>query len=107
MTGADTMWIVKLALRRPYTFVVAALLLLITAPLVLLRTPTDIFPNINIPVVSVVWGYSGLSAQDMAQRITSRYERALSSDVDNIEPIDSLSLHSVSAVTIFSHPRAA
>ena len=100
------MWIVKLALRRPYTFVVAALLLLITAPLVLLRTPTDIFPNIDIPVVSVVWSYSGLSAQDMAQRITSGYERALSSDVDNIEHIESQSLNGVAVVKEFRQPSA-
>jgi len=100
------MWIVRLALRRPYTFIVVALLLLITGPLVLLRTPTDIFPNINIPVVSVVWSYNGLSAQDMAQRITSGYERALTSDVDDIEHIESQSLNSVSVVKIFFHPGA-
>src|SRR6201987_1219270 len=100
------MWIVRLALRRPYTFIVLALLLLITGPMVLLRTPTDIFPNINIPVVSVVWSYNGLSAQDMAQRITSLYERALTSDVDNIEHIESQSLNSVSVVKIFFHPGA-
>jgi multidrug efflux pump subunit AcrB len=100
------MWIVKLALRRPYTFVVVALLLLIVGPLVLLRTPTDIFPDINIPVVSVVWSYSGLSAQDMAQRITSGYERALTSDVDDIEHIESQSLNSVSVIKIFFHPGA-
>ena len=62
-----------------------ALAIILLTPVVLLRTPTDIFPNINIPVVSVVWSYSGLSAQDMAQRITSGYERALTSDVDDIE----------------------
>ena len=100
------MWIVRLALRRPYTFIVVALLLLIAGPLMLLRTPTDIFPNINIPVVSVVWSYSGLSAQDMAQRITSGYERALTSDVDDIEHIESQSLNSVSVIKIFFHPGA-
>jgi multidrug efflux pump subunit AcrB len=100
------MWIVKLSLRRPYTFIVVAILLLIVGPLMLLRTPTDIFPNIDIPVVSVVWSYNGLSAQDMAQRITSIYERALTSDVDNIEHIESQSLNSVSVVKIFFHPGA-
>ena len=100
------MWIVRLALRRPYTFIVVALLLLIAGPLMILRTPTDIFPNINIPVVSVVWSYSGLSAQDMAQRITSGYERALTSDVDDIEHIESQSLNSVSVIKIFFHPGA-
>lgn len=65
------MWIVRLALSRPYTFVVLALCLLLAGPLVLLRTPTDIFPAIDIPVVSVVWTYNGLSAEDMAQRIVT------------------------------------
>ena len=100
------MWIIKLALRRPYTFIVVAILLLIVGPLTLLRTPTDIFPNIDIPVVSVVWSYNGLSARDMAQRITSIYERALTSDVDNIEHIESQSLNSVAVVKIFFHPGA-
>ena len=63
------MWIVRLALRRPYTFVVAALVLLLLTPLVLLRTPTDIFPDINIPVVSAVWVYNGLSAREVEERI--------------------------------------
>ena len=69
------MWIVQLALRRPYTFVVAALVLLLLTPFVLLRTPTDIFPEINIPVVSVVWTYNGLNAQEMEQRIIYNHER--------------------------------
>jgi len=81
------MWIVKLALRRPYTFIVLAVLLFILGPLAILRTPTDIFPNIDIPVVSIVWSYNGFSAEDMAKRITSNYERALTSDVDDIEHI--------------------
>ncbi|REG48855.1 AcrB/AcrD/AcrF family protein [Paraburkholderia sp. BL6669N2] len=98
------MWIVRLALRRPYTFVVLAVLILIVGPLAILRTPTDIFPNINIPGVSIVWTYNGFSAQNMANRITSNYERALSSDVDDIERIESQSLNGVSVVKIFSHP---
>ncbi|MFL9946563.1 efflux RND transporter permease subunit [Paraburkholderia agricolaris] len=100
------MWIVKLALRRPYTFVVLAVLIFIVGPLAILRTPTDIFPNINIPVVSIVWTYNGFSAQDMANRITSNYERALTSDVDDIEHIESQSLNGVSVVKIFFHPGA-
>ncbi|MFM0740432.1 efflux RND transporter permease subunit [Paraburkholderia xenovorans] len=100
------MWIVKLALRRPYTFVVLAVLILIVGPLAILRTPTDIFPNIDIPVVSIVWSYNGFSAQDMASRITSNYERALTSDVDDIEHIESQSLNGVSVVKIFFHPGA-
>ncbi|MFL9995358.1 efflux RND transporter permease subunit [Paraburkholderia sediminicola] len=100
------MWIVKLALRRPYTFVVLAVLIFIIGPLAILRTPTDIFPNINIPVVSIVWTYNGFSAQDMANRITSNYERALTSDVDDIEHIESQSLNGISVVKIFFHPGA-
>ena len=83
------MWIVRLALSRPYTFIVLAILLFIMGPLAIMRTPTDIFPNINIPVVSIVWSFNGFSAEDMAQRITSNYERALTSDVENIEHIES------------------
>ena len=64
------MWIIRLALNRPYTFVVAALLLLLITPFVLIKTPTDIFPAINIPVVSVIWSYTGLPADQIAQRIS-------------------------------------
>ncbi|SAL21571.1 acriflavin resistance protein [Caballeronia choica] len=100
------MWIVKLALQRPYTFIVLAVLLFILGPLAIMRTPTDIFPNIDIPVVSIVWSYNGFSAEDMAHRITSNYERALTSDVDDIEHIESQSLNGVSVVKIFFHPGA-
>ncbi|WNC91843.1 efflux RND transporter permease subunit [Paraburkholderia sp. FT54] len=100
------MWIVRLALRRPYTFVVLAVLIFIVGPLTILRTPTDIFPNIDIPVVSIVWSYNGFSAEDMANRITSNYERALTSDVDDIEHIESQSLNGVSVVKIFFHQGA-
>ncbi|WP_028213635.1 efflux RND transporter permease subunit [Paraburkholderia mimosarum] len=100
------MWIVKLAIRRPYTFIVLALLLFILGPLAIMRTPTDIFPDINIPVVSIVWTYNGFSAEDMAHRITSNYERALTSDVDDIEHIESQSLNGVSVVKVFFHPGA-
>jgi multidrug efflux pump subunit AcrB len=71
------MWVVRIALDRPYTFVVLSLLVLILSPLVILRTPTDIFPNINIPVIAVVWNYNGLNAEEMEGRLTSSYERAL------------------------------
>ncbi|WP_186144077.1 efflux RND transporter permease subunit [Burkholderia gladioli] len=100
------MWIVRLALRRPHTFVVLALLIAIAGPLAILRTPTDIFPNIDIPVVSVVWQYNGFSAEDMAHRITSIYERALTTDVDDIEHIESQSLNGVSVIKVFFHPGA-
>ena len=80
------MWIVRLALRRPYTFVVVALLLLILSPIVILRTPTDIFPNIDIPVVSVLWNYQGFNPQQMSDRIVSLTERALTTTVSGTAP---------------------
>jgi multidrug efflux pump subunit AcrB len=98
------MWIVRLALRRPYTFVVAALLLLLMTPFVLTRTPTDIFPAINIPVVSVIWSFTGLPADQMAQRIIYSEERALTTTVDNIEHIESTSYDSIGVIKVFFHP---
>jgi multidrug efflux pump subunit AcrB len=71
------MWIVRVALNRPYTFIVVALLILMLAPVVILRTPTDIFPNINIPVIAVAWQYTGLNPQEMEGRITTVFERVL------------------------------
>jgi CzcA family heavy metal efflux pump len=100
------MWIVKLALRRPYTFVVVALLLLILGPIVIVRTPTDIFPNINIPVVSILWNYSGLNAQEMADRIVSLTERSLTTTVDDIEHSESQSLNGIAVVKVFFQPHA-
>jgi CzcA family heavy metal efflux pump len=98
------MWIVRIALSRPYTFIVLALLLLILGPLTIARTPKDIFPSINIPVVSVVWSYTGLPPEEMAGRITSSFERVLPTTVNNIEHIESQSLLGVSVVKIFFHP---
>jgi multidrug efflux pump subunit AcrB len=100
------MWIVRLALRRPYTFVVLALLLLILAPVVIQRTPTDIFPSINIPVVSVIWNYAGLSPREMANRIVTNYERGLTTTVNDIEHIESQTLSGISIVKIFFQPNA-
>ena len=100
------MWIVRLALRRPYTFVVAALLLLILGPIVIYRTPTDVFPNINIPVVSIIWNYSGLNAQEMSDRIVSITERSLTTTVDDIEHIESQSLNGIAVVKLFFQPSA-
>src|SRR6202012_3365605 len=98
------MWIVRLALRRPYTFAVFALLLLILGPLSILNTPTDIFPNIDIPVVSIVWQYQGLSAVDMANRIVTQTERTLTTTVDNIDHIESQSLVGVAVVKVYFQP---
>jgi multidrug efflux pump subunit AcrB len=98
------MWIVRLALRRPYTFAVFALLLLILGPLSILNTPTDIFPNIDIPVVSIVWQYQGLSAVDIANRIVTLTERTLTTTVDNIEHIESQSLDGVAVEKVYFQP---
>src|SRR5260221_5175664 len=98
------MWIVRLALRRPYTFVVASLLLLLLTPFVLLRTPTDIFPAINITVVSIVWNYTGLSARDIEQRMVYGEERALTTTVNNIQHIESTSYDSVGVIKVFFQP---
>ena len=97
------MWIVRLALRRPYTFVVMSILLLILGPVAILRTPTDIFPNIDIPVVSVIWNYTGLSPEEMSNRIIFNYERSLTTTVNNIEHIESQSLSGIAVVKIFFH----
>src|SRR5437763_11073493 len=98
------MWIVRLALSRPYTFVVAALLLLLMTPFVLIKTPTDIFPAINIPVVSVIWSYTGLPADQIAQRIVFTEERALTTTVNNIEHIESTSYDSTGVIKVFFQP---
>ena len=86
------MWIVRLALRRPYTFVVLSILILVMGLLAIFRTPTDIFPNIDIPVISIIWNYNGLVPEDMNNRIVYVTERALTTTVDNIEHIESQSL---------------
>ena len=100
------MWIVRLALRRPYTFVVLALLILIVGPLTILRTPTDIFPNIDIPVLSVIWTYNGLPADEMSKRIALNYERGLSVAVNDIEHTESTSLNGITVIKIFFQPHA-
>ncbi len=98
------MWIVETALRRPYTFIVMALLILLATPLALLSTPTDILPEINIPVVSIIWTYNGLSAQEMGQRIANSSERGLTTTVNDIEHIESQSLTGISIIKIFFQP---
>src|SRR5271157_4586653 len=98
------MWIVALALRRPYTFVVMALLIIILTPLTILRTPVDIFPDINIPVVSVVWNYDGMSPQEMADRIVTNSERGLTVTVNDIEHQESQSLNGKAVIKIFFRP---
>ncbi|HXB99300.1 MAG TPA: efflux RND transporter permease subunit [Terriglobales bacterium] len=98
------MWIVALALRRPYTFVVMALLIIILTPITILRTPVDIFPDINIPVVSVVWNYTGLSPSEMADRIVTNSERGFTVTVNDIEHQESQSLNGIAVIKIFFRP---
>src|SRR6195256_3291166 len=98
------MWIIRLALSRPYTFVVAALLLLLVTPFVLIKTPTDIFPSINIPVVSIIWNYTGLSAREIEQRIIYTQERALTTTVNNIEHIESTSYDGIGIIKLYFQP---
>lgn len=100
------MWIVRVALQRPYTFIVLALLLLILGPLTILRTPTDIFPKIDIPVITVIWNYNGLPAEEMANRITVGFERVATVTVNDIEHIESQSLGGIAIIKFFFHPHA-
>ena len=95
------MWIVRLALNRPYTFIVLALLILIAAPVVILRTPTDIFPNIDIPVVSIAWTYTGLSPEELEGRVTTPYEKALTTLVDNIEHVESTTMNGQTIIKVY------
>ena len=101
------MWIVRLALNRPYTFIVLAILILIAAPVVVLRTPTDIFPNINIPVISVAWQYSGLNAEELEGRLTTPYEKVLTTLVDNVEHTESTTLNGQVIVKLYLQPGAS
>jgi len=97
-------WIVKIALNRPYTFIVMALLILLISPIVISRTPTDIFPNVNIPVIAALWNYQGLSAEEMADRITSPFERNLSLGVTDMDHIESQTVSGRGIVKVFFHP---
>jgi multidrug efflux pump subunit AcrB len=98
------MWIVRVALARPYTFIVLALLIMILAPIIILRTPTDIFPNIDIPVIAAAFNYTGLNAQEMEERITSIYERSLTTTVNDVEHIESQSINGRAIIKVFFQP---
>ncbi len=100
------MWIVNVALKRPYTFIVMAILILLATPFALLTTPVDVLPEINIPVVSIIWTYTGLSAEDVANRITQVNERSLTTTVNDIEHIESQSLPGIAILKIFLQPSA-
>jgi len=100
------MWIVQLALRRPYTFVIMSMLIVILGVLATLRMPTDIFPEIDIPVVSVIWSYSGITPEEMGEAITVRSERGFTGSVNDIVHIESQSLPGLGVIKVFFHPRA-
>jgi multidrug efflux pump subunit AcrB len=101
------MWIVKIALSRPYTFIVLAILIMIAAPVVIMGTPTDIFPNINIPVVSIAWSYTGLNPEELEGRITTPYEKVLTTLVDNIQHIESTTVAGQAVVKVYLQPGAS
>ncbi|OJB45243.1 RND transporter [Burkholderia ubonensis] len=100
------MWIVNLALRRPYTFVVMAIMIVLATPLALMRTPVDVLPSIDIPVISVIWNYNGLSAKEMTNRITAVHERVLTTTVNNIQHVESTTLPGTAVVKVFLQPGA-
>jgi multidrug efflux pump subunit AcrB len=95
------MWIVRVALDRPYTFIVLAVLILVLSPVMILRTPTDIFPNIDIPVIAVAWQYTGMNPEELEGRITGPYERILTLAVDNIEHLESTTINGQAIVKIY------
>src|SRR4029077_15696690 len=105
--GNAKMWIVKLALNRPYTVIVMALLILIATPVIILRTPTDIFPNIDIPVIAAAWTFTGLNPEEMEGRFTTVFERVLTTTVDNYEPLEATTVNGTAIVKIFLQPNAS
>ncbi len=101
------MWIVKVALNRPYTFLVLGLLILILSPVAILKTPTDIFPNIDIPVVAVAWTFTGMNPEELEGRLTTVYEKVLTTVVDNIQHIESTTVNGTAVVKLFMQPGAS
>jgi multidrug efflux pump subunit AcrB len=101
------MWIVRLALNRPYTFIVLAILILLATPVVVLRTPTDIFPNIDIPVVSIAWQYTGLEPEELEGRLTTPYEKVLTTLVDNIQHTESVTYRGQAIIKVYLQPGAS
>ncbi len=100
------MWIVKLALRRPYTFVIMALLIVILGGISIVTMPVDIFPYIDIPILSIIYQYNGLSPEEMANRIVTGFERGLTTSVNDIEHIESQSYNGVAVIRVYFHPDA-
>src|SRR3981081_732800 len=101
------MWIVRIALDRPHTFIVLAVLILVLSPIMILRTPTDIFPNIDIPVIAVGWQFTGSNPEELEGRLTSTYERLLTTVVDNIEHIESTTVNGQAIIKIYLQPGAS
>jgi multidrug efflux pump subunit AcrB len=101
------MWMVKVARSRPYTFVILVLLLFLVGPVMLLRTPVDIFPAINVPAVSIIWTYADMAPSEMETRITSNYERGLTSVVENAEHVESQTLNGVSVINVYLQPHSS
>src|SRR5260370_339665 len=101
------MWMVRVALRRPYTFVVLALLILILSPVVILRTPTDIFPDVDIPVIAVAFAYTGLNPEAMEGWITTVFERLVTTVTNDVEHIESTTINGQAIVRIFLQPDRA
>ena len=100
------MWIVKIALERPYTFIVLALLILLLSPIVIVRTPVDMFPSINIPVISLAWQYAGLNPEELEGRLTTPFEKSLTNFVDNVEHVESTTYNGVVIIRVFLQPDA-
>src|SRR5258706_11274089 len=100
------MWIVRLSLQRPYNFIVMALVIILLTPVFLLRTATDIFPEINIPVISLVWTFTGLEPQEMEQRITGPVERGIATLVNDVEHTESQSLNGIAVIKVYFQPNA-
>src|SRR5580698_5739513 len=98
------MWIVRLALRRPYTFVVMALAISLLGVISILRMPADVFPDIDIPIVSAIWTYTGVSPDEMAEAVTIRSERGFTTGVNDVEHIESQSLAGLAVVKLFFQP---
>src|SRR5262245_21820833 len=100
------MWLVRVALKRPYTFIVMSMLIVIMGVFTIGRMPTDIFPDIDIPVISVVFNYGGLPPEEMEKRIVSNFERFLTTTVNDIDHVESLSLTGVAVIEIYFQPGA-
>src|SRR5262245_53869161 len=101
------MWLVRIALKRPYTFIVMSMLIVVVGAMSILRMPSDIFPEVDIPVISVIWNYGGLQPEEMEKRIVNNFERFLTTIVNDIEHVESQTLTGISVIKIFLQPGAS